>query len=484
MSQDTQSKNADNTQWLDQMLDRQRKAFNAARPEELSVRQDRLDRLIALLAENDKALCEAMNEDYGNRSEVQSMITDVMSAITFAKYCKSNLKSWAAPSRRSMQFPLGLIGAKGEVRFEPKGVIGIISPWNFPINLAFGPLAQVLAAGNRAMIKPSEFTPVTSNLIAELVAHHFAPEEVSVATGGVEVAQAFSSLPFDHLVFTGSTETGRKVMQAAAENLVPVTLELGGKSPTIISRSADLERAGSRIVTGKMMNAGQICLAPDYLLVPEEMEDGVIAALELGVMDQYPTLRDNPDYANVINDKQFERLQNMVADARDKGAEVIEINPADEDFSAGNQRKMPLTVIRNPTDDMQAMQEEIFGPVLPVITYGQIEEAIDFVNDRDRPLGLYYFGDNSSEREKVLSQTISGGVTLNDVVFHVSAEDMPFGGIGPSGIGCYHGLEGFKEFSHARSVYTQPKMDVAGLGGLKPPYGERAKKLLHFMARK
>ncbi|MBH5322740.1 coniferyl aldehyde dehydrogenase [Aurantiacibacter sediminis] len=484
MSQDTQSKNQEDTQWLNQMLDRQRKAFNAARPEQLSVRQDRLDRLIALLAENDKALCEAMNEDYGNRSEVQSMLTDVMSAINFAKYCKSNVKDWSAPSRRSLQFPLGLMGAKGEVRFEPKGVVGIISPWNFPVNLAFGPLAQVLAAGNRAMIKPSEFTPVTSNLITELVAHNFAPEEVNVATGGVEVAKAFSALPFDHLVFTGSTETGRKVMQAAAKNLVPVTLELGGKSPTIIGRSADLERAGSRIVTGKTMNAGQICLAPDYLLVPEEMEDGVIAALELGVMDQYPTLRDNPDYANIINDEQFERLRNMVADARDKGAQVIEVNPADEDFAKGNQRKMPLTIIRNPTDGMQAMQQEIFGPVLPVITYGKIDEAIDFVNDRDRPLGLYYFGDNSSERDKVLGNTISGGVTVNDVIFHVSAEDMPFGGIGPSGMGCYHGIEGFKEFSHARSVYTQPKLDVAGLGGLKPPYGERARKVLHFMARK
>ncbi|MDE1466609.1 coniferyl aldehyde dehydrogenase [Aurantiacibacter sp. D1-12] len=471
-------------QWLTELLDAQRAAFVAARPEPLSVRQDRLDRLLSLLTENDAALCDAMNEDYGNRSEVQSMITDVMAAITFTKYCKSNLRRWASPERRSVQFPLGLVGAKAELRFEPKGVIGIISPWNFPVNLAFGPLAQVLAAGNRAMIKPSEFTPVTSNLIAELVAQYFSEDEVTVANGGVEVAQAFSSLPFDHLVFTGSTEVGRHVMRAAAENLVPVTLELGGKSPTVIGRSADLEQAGSRIVTGKMMNAGQICLAPDYLLVPEEMEDGMIAALELGAMDQYPALRDNPDYASVINDKQFARLQEMVADAREKGGDVIEINPADEDFSAGNQRKMPLTVIRNPSDDMQAMREEIFGPVLPVLTYSHIDEAIERINGRDRPLGLYYFGEDVGEREKVLKQTISGGVTVNDVIFHISAEDMPFGGIGPSGMGCYHGPEGFKEFSHARSVYTQPKLDVAALGGLKPPYGARAKKLLSFMARK
>ncbi|MGB3166210.1 MAG: coniferyl aldehyde dehydrogenase [Alteraurantiacibacter sp.] len=465
-------------------LEAQRRAFTDGRPEPLSARRDRLDRLIVLLAQNDQKLCDAMSADYGNRSTVQSMLSDVLVSIEFAKYCRSKLSHWAKPDRRSVRFPLGLLGAKAEVRYEPKGVVGIISPWNFPVNLAFGPLAQVLAAGNRAMLKPSEYTEATSALIAELVEKHFAPEEVVVATGGVEMAEAFSSLPFDHLVFTGSTATGRKVMQAAAENLVPVTLELGGKSPTVIGRSADLTRAGSRIVTGKMMNAGQICLAPDYLMVPEEMEDGVVAALELGVLEQYPTLRDNPDYASVINDRQYVRLQEMVADARDKGGDVLEINPAGENFSAGNQRKMPLTVIRNPSDCMQAMQEEIFGPVLPVLTYRDIDEAIERINERDRPLGLYYFGSDDEERERVLSRTISGGVTVNDVIFHVSAEDLPFGGVGPSGIGSYHGPEGFREFSHARAVYTQPKLDVAGLAGLKPPYGDRAKKVLKMMARK
>ncbi|WP_340587575.1 coniferyl aldehyde dehydrogenase [Erythrobacter alti] len=466
------------------MLERQRKAFVSARPEPLSVRRERLDRLIALLAENDKALCDAMNEDYGNRSEVQSMLTDVLVSIQLAKYCRSKLSHWAKPDSRHVQFPLGLLGAKAEVRYEPKGVVGIISPWNFPINLAFGPLAQVFAAGNRAMIKPSESTETTGELMAELVVKYFEPEEVVVAVGDSELAKAFSALPFDHLVFTGSTATGRKVMQSAAENLVPVTLELGGKSPAVIGRSADLERAGSRLVTGKMMNAGQICIAPDYLLVPESMEDGMIAALELGVMDQYPTVRDNSDYASVINDSQYSRLQEVVADARDKGAEVLEINPADEDFSASNARKMPLTIIRNPTSEMQAMQDEIFGPVLPIKTYKNIDEAIDFINDGAHPLALYYFGNDSDERDAVLSRTISGGVTVNDVIFHNSAEDLPFGGVGASGIGAYHGPEGFREFSHARAVYTQPKIDVAGLAGLKPPYGERAKKVLKLMARK
>lgn len=469
---------------LPAMLDAQRKAFTMARPEPIAMRRDRVDRVIALLSDNADALCDVMNTDYGNRSPVQSMITDIMATVNFAKYCRSNLAKWARPQSRNTQFPLGLLGGKAEVRYEPKGVVGIISPWNFPVNLAYGPLAQVLAAGNRAMLKPSEFTPQTSALMAELNAKYFAPDEVVTATGGVDVAQAFSSLPFDHLVFTGSTATGRKVMQAAAENLVPVTLELGGKSPTIIGRSADLTRAGDRIVTGKMMNAGQICLAPDYLLVPESMEDGVIAALELAAMNQYPTMLDNEDYACVINDDQYARLQSMVADAREKGGEVLEINPAGEDFSGSNQRKMPLTIIRNPSGDMQTMREEIFGPVLPIKTYNTVSEAIDYINTNDRPLGLYYFGSDADEREKVLNRTISGGVTVNDVIFHISAEDLPFGGIGPSGIGAYHGPEGFREFSHARAVYTQPKLDVARLAGLKPPYGERAQKMLKLMAKK
>jgi len=469
---------------LQPMLETQQRAFVAARPEALSVRRNRIDRVIALLADNDKALCDAMSEDYGNRSEVQSMLTDILVSIRFAKYCREKMAHWSRPDSRSVQFPLGLLGAKAEVRYEPKGVVGIISPWNFPVNLAFGPLAQALAAGNRSMIKPSESTPATSELIAELIGARFDADEVAVATGGVDVAQAFSSLPFDHLVFTGSTETGRKVMQAAAKNLTPVTLELGGKSPAIIGASADLERTGSRIVTGKMMNAGQICIAPDYLLVPESMEDGVIAALELGAMDQYPTMRDNPDYASVINDGQYSRLQEMVADARDKGGNVLEINPAGEDFSASNTRKMPLTIIRNPTPDMTAMQDEIFGPVLPVKTYRSVDEAIDFVNAGARPLALYYFGNDGAERDAVLARTISGGVTVNDVIFHNSAEDLPFGGVGASGIGAYHGPEGFREFSHGRAVYTQPKIDVAGMAGLKPPYGDRARKMLKMMARK
>ena len=464
-------------QTLDRILETQRRAFVAARPEPLSVRRDRIKRAISILSEHGESLAEAMNSDFGSRSFEGSMMTDIVSTIGFGKYCLKNMEHWAAPDKRSVRFPLGLMGAKAEVRYEPKGVIGIMSPWNFPVNLSFGPLMQVLAAGNRAMIKPSEFTPATSDRMRELVADAFGEDEVTVITGGPDVAQAFSSLPFDHLVFTGSTETGRKVMEAAAKNLVPVTLELGGKSPTIIGKGADLTRAGERIALGKMLNAGQICLAPDYLLVPEDQEEGVVAAVQLGVHEMYPTLLDNEDYTAIISDKHFERLKGIVEDAKAKGAEAIEVNPGKESFSGANTRKMPLTILRNVTDDMKAMQEEIFGPVLPVKTYKAIDEAIDYINDHDRPLGLYYFG-GWKEEEQVLERTISGGVTVNDVIFHISVDDMPFGGVGPSGIGSYHGPEGFREFSHARSTYTQPKIDVAKLAGLKPPYGSAAKKAI------
>ena len=461
---------------LEKLLKLQRDAFTASRPESLSLRKDRIRRAMALAKDHAESFCKAMSADFGNRSMEQSMLTDIAATVGAGKHALSHMDKWAKTEKRSVQFPLGLLGAKAEVRYEPKGVIGILSPWNFPLQLAFGPLMQVLAAGNRAMIKPSEFTERTSALMAELTEQYFAPEEVAVITGGPEVAAAFSSLPFDHLVFTGSTATGRRVMQAAAENLVPVTLELGGKSPVIMGRSADFAKAGERIALGKMMNAGQICLAPDYMYVPEDKQDEAVAGVVNGVSAMYPTLLENDDYASIVSDRHFERLQGLVEDARDKGAEVIEVNPGNEDFGNANQRKMPLNVIKNVTDDMKVMQEEIFGPILPVMTYKSVDQAVDYINEHDRPLGLYYFGEDKGEQERVLTRTISGGVTTNDVIFHVSMEDLPFGGVGPSGIGSYHAIEGFREFSHARSVYHQPKIDIAKLGGFKPPYGKATEK--------
>ncbi|KZX92225.1 aldehyde dehydrogenase [Erythrobacter sp. HI0019] len=468
---------------MEAVLRKQRAAHHQMRPEPLALRKDRIQRAMKLLTDHADDLCKVMAADFGNRSPHQSMITDIAGTVNFGKYCLKHMDKWSRPEKRHVQFPLGLLGAKAEVRYEPKGVVGILSPWNFPVNLSFGPLMQIFAAGNRAMIKPSEFTEKTSLLTKELVEEYFTPDECAVFTGGPEVAAAFSELPFDHLIFTGSTATGRKVMESAAKNLVPVTLELGGKSPVFLGESADFAKAGERVALGKMLNAGQICLAPDYLYVPESKQDEAIHGVWQGTANMYPTLLDNEDYASVVTDRHFDRLQELVADARDKGAEVIEVNPGNEDFSNTNARKMPLTILKNVNDDMRAMQEEIFGPVLPVKTYRHIDEAIDYVNDHDRPLGLYFFGQDSDEREKVLSRTISGGVTVNDVIFHVSMEDLPFGGVGPSGMGSYHGVEGFREFSHARSIYTQPKIDVAKLGGLKPPYGPATEKAVKTMMK-
>jgi coniferyl-aldehyde dehydrogenase len=469
---------SDQEEKLESLLERQRAAFTASRPEALAIRRDRLKRLIALLRENGDALADAMSEDFGHRSREQSMITDILSTVSFAQYCLDNLEAWSKGDKRKVILPLRVLRAKAKVRYEPKGVIGIMSPWNFPVNLSLGPLAQVLAAGNRAILKPSELTPQTSALTGDLIARYFTPEEVAVVTGGPDVAAAFSALPFDHLVFTGSTETGRKVMEAAAKHLVPVTLELGGKSPVVLGRSADFETAGKRIAAGKMMNAGQICLAPDYLLVPEDKEEDAIAAIGDAARTMYPTVLHNDDYSSIVSDRHFERLRGLVEDAKAKGAEVVEINPANEDFASGNARKMPLTIVRGATGEMDVMREEIFGPILPVRTYRDISGAIAEINGRDRPLGLYYFGQDTGEQAEVLDRTISGGVTVNDVVYHVAMEDLPFGGIGPSGMGSYHGVEGFREFSHARSVFTQSKVDLAGLAGLVPPYGERTKKAI------
>lgn len=466
------------------MLDRQRAAFLQARPEPLALRKDRIRRLIALLVDHGQALAEAMNADFGNRSITQSLLTDVMPGVSFARYCLKNLDRWARPERRRTMFPLGLLGGRSEVRHEPKGVIGIVAPWNFPVGLVVSPMAQAFAAGNRCMVKPSEFTPETSALMADLFARHFAPEEVGFCLGGADAGQRFCGLPFDHLLFTGATAIGRHVLHAAADHLVPVALELGGKSPVIVGRSADLALMGRRVALGKMLNAGQICLAPDYLLVPEELADAAIDSLTQAASAMYPALLGNDDYAAIINARHHQRLSALVDDACAKGARVVPVNPAGEDFTHANSAKLPLTILRDVTPAMRAMQEEVFGPVLPVMTYRTIDQAIAHVNAHDRPLGLYYFGRDAAEREAVLGRTLSGGVTVNDVIMHISMDDLPFGGIGASGMGSYHGPEGFRTFSHARAVYRQPRWNIARLAGLEPPYGAAARRMLSLHLRK
>jgi coniferyl-aldehyde dehydrogenase len=466
------------------VLERQRASFTAAMPEPMSVRRDRIDRAIALLIDHAEDFAKAVSADFGHRSREQTLLTDIMPSVSALKHAKKHFENWAKGEKRKPTFPLGLLGAKAEVRYQPKGVVGIVAPWNFPVGMVMVPMAGILAAGNRAMIKPSEYTEQVSALFEELVPKYFAQEEMAVFPGGAEVGMAFSKLAFDHMIFTGATGVGRHIMRAAADNLVPVTLELGGKSPTIIGRSADIKKAGDRIALGKMMNAGQICLAPDYLMVAKEQELDMIDAIKTGVHAQYPTLLANDDYTSVVNGRNYERLQGYLTDAREKGAELIEVNPGNEDFKASNGNKMPLTILRNVSDDMKVMQEEIFGPILPVKTYSNIDEAVDYVNAHDRPLGLYYFGSDKAEENRVLSRTVSGGVTVNDVVFHNAMEDLPFGGVGPSGMGNYHGQDGFKTFSHMRAVYRQTGMDVAGIGGFKAPYGKATHKTLAKELRK
>jgi coniferyl-aldehyde dehydrogenase len=442
-------------------------------------RIDRLDRCIRILVDNREAIEEALNTDFGSRSREATAFTDISASIGPLKHAKENLKAWMKTEKRKPSPAiLGLFGAKAEVRFQPKGVVGVISPWNFPVNLTFAPLAGIIAAGNRAMIKPSEFTPVTSELMKTMFASAFSEEEIAVVTGGPEVGQAFSSLAFDHMIFTGATSIARHVMRAAAENLVPLTLELGGKSPVIIGNSADLSVAAARIMNGKTLNAGQICLAPDYVLAPKDKVESFVTAAQASVSKMFPTIKDNPDYTSIVAQRHYDRIMGYVDDARAKGARIVELKPEGEDFSQQEHRKIPPTLILDPTDDMKVMQEEIFGPLLPVKTYSSMDEAIGYVNSHDRPLGLYYFGDDAAEQEKVLSSTTPGGVTVNDVIFHVAQENLPFGGVGPSGMGSYHGHDGFLEFSHRKAIYTQIKKDIGPLQAMRPPYGPGIRKFL------
>jgi coniferyl-aldehyde dehydrogenase len=463
---------------MQSILDTQRSAFTAELPVTAAVRKDRLRRAVAMLVDHADDFCAAMSEEFGHRSKEQSLTTDIVSPVKEMKSAIKKIDGWMQSERRKLDFPLGLLGAKAVVEYQPKGVVGIIAPWNFPVQLTMAPIAGAFAAGNRVMIKSSEFTPTVAALFEEIGAKYFDPSEAAFFSGGPEVGQAFAKLAFDHLIFTGATGIGKHILHAAADNLVPVTLELGGKSPTIIGKSADVAQATQRIALGKMLNAGQICLAPDYLMVPRDQEEAVVEGMKSAVALMYPTLLNNPDYTSVINSRHRDRLNAHLDDARAKGADVVEINPANEDFSVSNGNKMPLYLVRNPTDDMTVMQEELFGPVLPIKTYDRVEEAISYVNAHDRPLGLYYFGQDGAEQRKVMDRTISGGVTVNDVVFHVAMEELPFGGIGPSGMGSYHGHDGFKTFSHAKSIYTQPKINVAKLAGMMPPYGAATKKAI------
>ncbi|MBA3979749.1 MAG: coniferyl-aldehyde dehydrogenase [Alcanivorax sp.] len=447
------------------LFDAQRAAFRRHPYPTAEERIEHLKRIKPMLLDNIDAIIEALNKDFGGRSADETRIAEILTSLEGIKYYSKRVRKLMKPQKRasgSMGFP----GASSVV-YQPLGVVGVIVPWNYPVYLAIGPLLAALAAGNRVMIKMSESTPHIGELLQQLVAKTFGDEHVVVVNGEVEVGAAFSRLPFDHLLFTGSTSVGRHIMRAAAENLTPVTLELGGKSPTIIGADFPMKDAVERIAFGKCFNAGQTCVAPDYVMCPRNRVDEFIDAFRAQVTQMYPSIVSNPDVTSVINDRQHKRLSGYVEDARAKGARIVEINPANEDFS--NTRKMPFTLVLDVTDDMKIAQDEIFGPLMIVQPYDNLDQAIDYINDRPRPLALYYFDWNSERAQYVLNNTHSGGVCLNDTMSHVGIDDLPFGGVGDSGMGHYHGPEGFYTFSKAKGVFRKGRMNATR--NILPPFG-------------
>lgn len=451
---------------LNTLLQAQKRAHLAAGPLPASTRREWLERLIGLLVDHKDEIAQTISRDFGNRTRELSLLADVVGSINELKFARDHLEEWMQPEAHAGLFP----DAQARVDFVPLGTVGLLSPWNFPVNLTFAPLAGIIAAGNRCMIKPSELTPATSALIARMIRSQFAETEISVTLGGPDIAAAFSGLAFDHLLYTGSTSVGRQVMREAASHLVPVTLELGGKSPVIISNSAPIEDAAARVMTIKTLNAGQICLAPDYVLLPRAKLEEFCNAAVAATTRIFPSLAGNPDYTAIINARHFARLQSYLKDAQERGAQLIEINPSGARLDAQNISYMAPTLVVEPPPEAKIMQEEIFGPLLPILTYDTIDEAIEFVNNRDRPLALYYFGQDSVEEQRVIRHTNSGGVTVNDVMTHAFSDTLPFGGIGPSGMGAYHGKAGFLTFSHARAIYRQSKA-VEAEYALRGPFG-------------
>ncbi len=458
------------------IFDLQHKASRQGPTAGLELRRDRLERLRAVVAGNEAALAEAISKDFGVRSRTETELLEIVPTLNAIRHARKHVAAWMKPERRRVD-PL-FQPASARVRHEPLGVIGIISPWNYPLQLALSPLVDALAAGNRAMLKPSELTPAFSELLRRLVAERFDEAEVAVITGGVEVGQAFAGLPFDHLLFTGSTAVGRKVYQAAAANLVPVTLELGGKSPTIVCPGYDLAKAARSIAFGKFVNAGQTCIAPDYVLVPEGRERAFAEAVMAQVRRSYPAIAGNDDYSGLISERHRRRLGDAIEAARLGGAIVL----SHEDEGARAEGKIGPTILLGAPEDSLFLTEEIFGPVLPVLPYRSLDEAIAFVAGGERPLALYCFSNSRRERERVLDGAISGGVTLNGTLMHVAQENLPFGGVGASGIGAYHGHAGFKRFSHARAVHRIGFVNV--FERLGPPWGKVAKALGRRLAKR
>lgn len=429
-----------------------------------------------ILAHKDD-LKTALNEDFGGRSEHETVLADIIPTIGSIDHTIRHLRKWMRPQRR--QVALHFAPAKNRIVLHPKGIVLIISPWNYPVLLSLLPMASALAAGNRVILKPSECAPATSEILAQIVRDSLPQDRATVLTGGAEVSSELCEQPFDHILFTGSTRVGKMVMQAAAKNLTPVTLELGGKSPAIVQEDYDIEKAATRIARGKLLNAGQTCVAPDYVLLPRQSIPKFVAAYKDVVARFYPDIANNSDYTSIINQAQFDRLMALLGDAKDKGA-VVSVIGSEGSAHSGN-RKLHPHIVEQIDESMQIAHEEIFGPILPIIPYDNLDQASAYVNQRPRPLALYYFDNNPARVEKFLGDTISGGAAVNESVVHFAQDDLPIGGTGDSGMGVIHGLEGFKEFSHAKSVFYQAKLN--GIALLDPPYGKMFDRIAKFLLR-
>lgn len=463
--------NNQQTQSLDHYLHQQQQHFAATGGFDYSARIAKLQQLKQALIDHQQQIISALAKDYGHRASYDTLIADILPCVNLINYSCKHLSKWIKPSKRHAG--LLLAPAKVTVHYQPLGVIGIITPWNFPVMLSIGPLITAISAGNFAMIKLSEFTPAVNQVIRQLLAQVFSEQQVAVIEGEADVAAKFSALAFDHLIFTGSTAVAKHVMRAAADNLTPVTLELGGKSPVIISQDMDIDIAVERLIYGKCLNAGQICVSPDYVLVPKAKQQAFIAAYQAKFNQLYPDFNHNDDYSYIINQRQFERLISVLDDAKQRGATI---HPALAQSIDPQQRKIATQLVTATSDDMLLMQQEIFGPILPIVGYDDLQQAIDYVNSRPRPLALYVMSFDASICQQIIQQTHSGGVAINETVFHVAADDAPFGGIGPSGMGHYHGKEGFLRFSHAKTVLSRGRFNTGKF--VHPPYNSKIQQLL------
>ena len=453
---------------LRQLFERQRSSFRQCTPLGAGKRLEALEILLQSIVNRQATIIEAVKADFGQRSASETRLLEIFPLVDEIRYLKRNLRRWM--QTRSATANWQFLPSRAKIIYQPLGVVGVIGAWNYPVLLTLSPLANAIAAGNHVMVKPSERAPATAETLRQMVSEAFPEEYVAVVTGGQEIAAACSALPFDHILFTGSQEVGKLVMKAAAENLTPVTLELGGKSPALVHESYPMATAADRICSAKFWNAGQTCVAPDYALVPSTRMDEFVHRCETVISKRYPHAASNADYTHLISQAAWERMRDLVDDAQSKGARVLQVDSKHGDVPVGS-RFFPPTLILGANDLMRVMQEEIFGPILPIVEYSAIDDALDFINARPHPLALYYFDGNKSRIKKVLERTVSGGVTVNDCIFHFVQHQLPFGGVGPSGMGAYHGFDGFVAFSKKKGVLLQNALVGSFLDrALKPPY--------------